>query len=83
MSVRFSLEAPRRDGHEIEADTEGESDDCNDLVSREIIKELNSSIGILSLTQNNESLLMGHTMQINTKVHLSSLTTPTVFFAGP
>ncbi len=58
ISIRFSLQARRRAKGEVEANPEHDTDDCNDLVSREIIKELNSSIGILSLTQNDESLLM-------------------------
>ena len=58
INIRFSVTAPRRDPPVGALDEGFSSDYCNDQTSRNILKELNTSIGILCLSKNDSSLLM-------------------------
>ena len=58
INFRFSVTAPRREPKVGELDRDFESEYCNDLNSRRILKDLNESVGILCLSKNPSSLLM-------------------------
>lgn len=58
LNINFDLKAPRRNPPVGELPDNFRSEFCSDLNSREILQELNNSIGILCLSQAYNSLLM-------------------------
>ena len=58
ISISFDVLAPRRQPSVGELAVDFESNHCNDINSRNILRSLNQSIGILCLSKNESSLLM-------------------------
>ena len=58
ISFKFSVLAPKREPAVGELEVDFESNHCNDIHSRKILSELNTTIGILCLSRNPDSLLM-------------------------
>jgi hypothetical protein len=58
ITMRFALTDKRRTTQIGELSSDFESNNCNDLFSRDIVKKFNESIGILCLSKNYDSLLM-------------------------
>lgn len=58
LQISFDITGQRRSPPVGELNPDFKSDQCSDVNSRNIISSLNQSIGILCLSQNNNSLLM-------------------------
>jgi hypothetical protein len=58
ISISFDVLAPRRQPSVGELAIDFESEHCNDINSRNILRSLNQSVGILCLSKNESSLLM-------------------------
>lgn len=58
INLQFSVTAPRRKSESYELPKDLESERCNDIVSRNIRRELDQSIGVLCLSENPSSFLM-------------------------
>ncbi|MGI2103893.1 DUF2971 domain-containing protein [Shewanella frigidimarina] len=58
LNIRFDVTGQRRYPPVGELNSDFESDECNDVTSRNIVASLNEAIGILCLSRNQDSLLM-------------------------
>ena len=58
ITFSFDIMAKRRLPPVGEVDEDNKTFNCSDIISRDIIKELNSSIGIFCLSKSEDSLLM-------------------------
>jgi len=58
LNIRFDIMSQRRSPPVGELNSDFESDECNDLASRNIVASLNEAVGILCLSRNQDSLLM-------------------------
>ena len=58
INIRFDVTGQRRSHPIGELPPDFESDQCNDVTSRDILASLNEAIGILCLSRNHDSLLM-------------------------
>ena len=58
LRLRFDLTSNRREIEDYDLKPDYESDNCNDVTSRRLVKSFNLTIGILCLTRNPKSLTM-------------------------
>ena len=58
INIRFDVTGQRRSPSIGELEPEFESDQCNDIISRNMLSSLNEVIGVFCLSRNHDSLLM-------------------------
>ncbi len=58
ITISFDISAKRRPPPVVEVDVNSGDFNCCDIISRNIVRDLNDSIGILCLSKNSDSLLM-------------------------
>lgn len=83
LNIRFDLQAPRRTPAVGELPDNFRSEFCSDLNSRNILKELDNSIGILCLSETYNSLLMWSHYADEYKGAIVTFNKDHDFFNGP